>query len=141
MGVSVTVVMDLPALNLFRSWEGPLGRATTRLAKETVFRQKALAPKRTNAMAASLTYRTGGNPAGKGIWFEAGSWTIKYTLFMEEGTAPHKIHAKNAPLLVFFWPKVGRVVAFKSVNHPGTQPYNFLKEGSARAINMWSRGG
>lgn len=137
----VRVVINIPALNQFKSWSGPLGRSVERLARETVFRQKALAPKRTNKMANSIEYRKGGNPAGSGISFQAGSWTVNYTLFMEEGTKPHKIHAKNSPYLVFFWPKVGSVVAFKSVNHPGTKPYNFLKEGTVRAIRMWERGG
>lgn len=47
-------------------------------------------------------------------------------LWHHEGTVPHPIVARRAPLLVFYWPKVGRVVSFKAVNHPGTQPNRFL---------------
>ena len=47
-------------------------------------------------------------------------------LWHHEGTVPHVIRASRAPKLVFFWPKVGRVVAFKQVNHPGTRPNRFL---------------
>lgn len=47
-------------------------------------------------------------------------------LWHHEGTVPHIIRARRAPLLVFFWPRVGRVVAFPRVNHPGTQPNRFL---------------
>lgn len=47
-------------------------------------------------------------------------------LWHHEGTEPHVIEARNAPRLVFFWPKVGAVVSFKRVNHPGTKPNRFL---------------
>lgn len=53
-------------------------------------------------------------------------------LFHHEGTQPHPIVAVRAPgrHLVFFWKKVGHVVAFgpppKGVNHPGTKPNRFL---------------
>lgn len=47
-------------------------------------------------------------------------------LWHHEGTRPHVIRARRAPFLVFFWPKVGRVVRFKQVNHPGTKPNRFL---------------
>lgn len=141
MAASVKVVLDIPALTHFKSWNGPLGHSIRRLARETVWRQKTLAPRRTGTMMGSIEARYGGNPKGKGIWFEAGSWTVKYTLFMEEGTRPHKIQAKKAPALVFFWPKVGKVAHFKSVNHPGTRPYNFLKRGLEGAMNQWERGG
>lgn len=47
-------------------------------------------------------------------------------LWHHEGTRPHVIRARRAPLLVFFWPRVGRVVAFEKVNHPGTKPNRFL---------------
>lgn len=41
-----------------------------------------------------------------------------------DGTDPHVINGN--PLLVFFWGRAGRVVAFPFVNHPGTQPNPFL---------------
>lgn len=53
-------------------------------------------------------------------------------LWHHEGTVPHVIAARNAPRLVFFWRKVGRVVSFKRVNHPGTKPNRFL----LRALNV-----
>lgn len=134
----VWVEMDDAALAAFTSWEGPVGRSTERLAKETVFRQKAMANKRSGAMAAGLHYKKG--KWSRGIEFLAGS-DVDYTLFVDQGTKPHKIEAKNAPYLVFFWPKVGRIVHFKSVNHPGNRPYRFLMKGLERAMGMWQRGG
>lgn len=47
-------------------------------------------------------------------------------LWVHEGTEPHTITGN--PLLVFYWPKVGTVVAFRQVNHPGTRPNRFLVE-------------
>lgn len=35
---------------------------------------------------------------------------------------PHKIFAKNAPALVFFWEREGRVFRGPMVNHPGSSP-------------------
>lgn len=49
-------------------------------------------------------------------------------LWHHEGTKPHVIRARRKPMLVFFWPKVGRVVYFKQVNHPGTQPNRYLTD-------------
>jgi hypothetical protein len=122
----------------FVGWGGPVGRATERLAKETVFRIKSLMNKRTGAMIAGTHYKKG--KWSKGIEFQAGS-DVDYTLYMDQGTKPHVIAAKNAPYLVFFWAKVGRVVHFKSVQHPGTKPYHFLERGLEAALRMWERGG
>jgi hypothetical protein len=122
----------------FTGWGGPVGRSVERLAKETVFRIKAVANKKTGTMAAGMHYKKG--TWSRGIQFDAGS-DVDYTLFVDQGTKPHPIHAKNAPYLVFYWPKVGRVVHFKSVNHPGNKPYRFLEEGLKRALRMWERGG
>lgn len=47
-------------------------------------------------------------------------------LWHHEGTQPHIIRAKNAPKLVFYWARVGKVVAFVQVHHPGTKPNRFL---------------
>lgn len=50
----------------------------------------------------------------------------KIALWHHEGTQPHPITARNAPALVFYWPKIGRIMVTRSVNHPGTQPNRFL---------------
>lgn len=43
-----------------------------------------------------------------------------------DGTPPHVIN--GSPLLVFWWAKAGRVVAFPRVNHPGTKPNHYLTD-------------
>lgn len=49
-------------------------------------------------------------------------------LIHHEGTEPHTITARNAPMLVFWSANAGRVVFARSVSHPGTQPNRFLTE-------------
>ena len=44
-----------------------------------------------------------------------------YARFVEEGQRPHRIEARDAPMLRFYWEKLGRVVEFRSVEHPGTK--------------------
>ena len=50
----------------------------------------------------------------------------KIAMIHHEGTEPHIIRAVNKPKLVFYWPKVGKVVAFTEVHHPGTKPNRYL---------------
>lgn len=52
------------------------------------------------------------------------SANTKYAMFVIKGTRPHVI--KGNPFLAFFWPKVNAFVVFRSVNHPGTKPNDFL---------------
>lgn len=53
-------------------------------------------------------------------------------LWLEDGTAPHIIRAKNASALFFFWEKVGQNVAFVQVSHPGFRGIQFTK-------NAWDK--
>lgn len=138
MAADVVVEIDDAALKVFQGWDGPVGRSIERLAKDTVFFQKVFANKKTGVMAAGLHYKKG--HWSRGIQFDAGS-DVDYAIFSDQGTKPHKIHAKNAPYLVFYWPKVGRVVHFKSVNHPGNKAYKWLERGLQRALNGWERTG
>lgn len=49
-------------------------------------------------------------------------------LIHHEGTTPHIIRPRSAPMLVFYWPKVGGVVRLLQVNHPGTRPNRYLTD-------------
>lgn len=135
----VEFVPDRAKLELFKSWGGELGRSFGRLERETVWRQRQNVGVKTGALKESITSKRKTYKGGLG--FEAGSWTIKYAAVHELGSKPHKIVAKNAPALSFFWPKVGKQVAFKSVNHPGTPAYRWAELGMERAMRMWLRGG
>ena len=132
------VVMDPVAVNYFRSWAGPLGRSVNRLAKETEWRGSVYANYRTGKLKQSIQTKRG--KWKRGIEFKTGS-DVDYALYVHEGTKPHEIKAKNAPYLVFYWPKVGKVVHFKRVWHPGTRAYKYLTRAQEAAMRMWQRGG
>jgi hypothetical protein len=50
----------------------------------------------------------------------------RYAGAIDQGARPHVIRPRRARFLRFYWPKVGRVVFFRRVNHPGNKPYHFL---------------
>lgn len=58
-----------------------------------------------------------------------------YTLLdiLEYGSSPHVILPVRGDYLVFFWPKVGRRVRARRVNHPGTRPYAMLRLSKVKA--------
>jgi hypothetical protein len=66
-----------------------------------------------------------------------------YAVFVHQGTKAHRIAARNAPALRFFWTYSVKYpaftapehqpVKFKSVEHPGTRPRMFLTEAAHRA--------
>jgi hypothetical protein len=49
-----------------------------------------------------------------------------YASYVEHGTRPHDIVAKNGGMLRFYWAKGGGNVAFRKVRHPGTKATHFL---------------
>lgn len=53
------------------------------------------------------------------------SWPTKYAAPIDKGAGPHPIAARRAPYLVFFWPRVGHVVRFRKVRHPGNRAFRF----------------
>jgi hypothetical protein len=91
------------------------------------------APKRTGVFASKIFYRT----FSRGDVEELNVFTPQpLGKWITEGTRPHVIRAKRARFLRFYWPKVGRVVYFKSVNHPGTKANPFM----SRAYRRWLPG-
>ncbi len=71
-------------------------------------------------------------------------WRAPYAQFIDEGTKPHVIRAKNARTLAFRMG--GRTVFRRVVNHPGTSPRPFkalamasgqmsLRDGLTRRVN------
>jgi len=55
--------------------------------------------------------------------------------YTARGSTP--IVARNARFLRFFWPKVGRVVFFRKVMHPGNKPYKFLYNATRSAYRVY----
>jgi hypothetical protein len=95
---------------------------------------RGLAPERSGALKAAIRE----DPQRR-----SGPWTIDggvsvdvpYAAAVHEGARPHVIRARRAPFLRFYWPKVGRVVFFKSVNHPGNAPNPFLTNAGHRVAS------
>lgn len=92
------------------------------------------APKKTGVFAAGIRYRTftSGDVDELRVYTPQplGKWIL-------EGTKPHVITPRGPGYpLRFFWPKVGRVVRFMRVNHPGTKANPFL----SRAYRRWLPG-
>jgi hypothetical protein len=140
----VIVVMNEPMVDWFKGWTGPVGRAVIRLANSTASYQRALAPRKTGALVASirtgrrgrwaggLEIRIGANPPAAGPGDRRG-----YSYFQNQGTMPHVIRARNAPALRFFWVKVGHWVTFKSVLHPGHRARHWADNGMVIALRNW----
>lgn len=47
-------------------------------------------------------------------------------LWLEEGTKPHEIVARNASVLAFYWPKIDGMFFGPRVNHPGNKAYRIF---------------
>jgi hypothetical protein len=88
--------------------------------------------RRPGTLRDSIVTRLVADPGPVGVAVLVGS-EDPIALWHHEGTQPHLIRARNKPRLVFFWPQVGHVVAFKQVNHPGTKPNRYLTDALAAA--------
>lgn len=51
--------------------------------------------------------------------------------WLETGTAPHEIAARNSPALAFFWDKLGMNVLFRRVSHPGFAGIHYTEQAFA----------
>jgi hypothetical protein len=137
---NATVVMDPKALSvLFKGPSGPVMRhlvAQGELVKNEARRRVGVA--RPDPYTAARRKRQPGTlrdhivkrvvplPGGQvGISVVAED---PIALWHHEGTVPHIIRPRNGPFLVFYWPRVGRVVRLRVVRHPGTQPNRFLTD-------------
>lgn len=56
----------------------------------------------------------------------------EYSIFVEYGTSPHIIRAKNKSSL--YWTVDGKSFFSKSVMHPGTNPYPFMRPARNKII-------
>lgn len=131
-----TIRINKAAVDYLRGWNGEVGREIEKLARHTVKLQKALAPKRTGHLAASIHYTK--STGKQGISFTTES-KVKHAIWMEEGTRPHIIRPKKrGGVLAFYWPKVGRDVALRHVMHPGTKGHHFMQRGLEAAMRLFN---
>lgn len=128
---SVTVTLFQPEINkVLRSPAGPVSRHL--LIRGERIKQAAirLAPKVTGNLAAHIVKRMTRKGAEPQVL--VGVENVPYAIFVHEGTQPHEIVARNASVLSFYWPKVGAMVAFPRVMHPGNAPNRFLLRAAQR---------
>jgi phage gpG-like protein len=74
----------------------------------------------TGRLRASITHRVFSSPSG--AFAEVGT-NVEYAAFVEYGTGPHTITARNKQAL--YWKGAAHPV--RSVQHPGNRPYPFLR--------------
>jgi len=78
--------------------------------------------------------------SGVQVWRGGAKSDLERASYTEDDTAPHIIRAKNAPYLVFFYRKLGRVVHRYQVFHPGTRgAHMFLRGAIATEANIDTR--
>lgn len=116
------MAVDLSGLRgkIRRYGEGVAAIAARKVEQDT----QAAAPVRTGGLRSQIAAGPP-VPAGDVLWVRIRS-AAAYSSYVDEGTGPHPIEGN--PLLVFFWPKVGEVVFFRHVNHPGTTAREFFAE-------------
>ena len=107
-----------------------------RLAQDTIRRRlNEDVPVKTRELKRSIEVTARPTARGMKVIAQAGGPGIPQALTTEKGARPHKIVARRAKALTFYWPKAGRVVSFKSVNHPGNPPMPWFYP----VINDWPR--
>lgn len=141
----VYVLLYDPVIEHMRGWDGDIGRSVHALCRDMVRAQRAFAPIRTGRLrksitigalgrnAAGITTQVGANPEQSGVF--------GYGFYQEVGTRPHVIRARpDNPTghMVFFWARVGKVVRFRSVNHPGHRGTHWAMKGAEAAMLTWS---
>lgn len=117
-------------------WNSGFGRRMKTSARVMVRLSKDNAPVRDGRLRASIGHNLKERrQSAQGIWYNVGS-SVKYALYMESGTRPHPIlPKKEGGFLVFFWPRVGKVVRMKAVFHPGTVAKKYLERALVAVIS------
>ncbi|MGW3421289.1 HK97 gp10 family phage protein [Streptomyces phaeochromogenes] len=108
-------------INVSPNWPKHLREAAqdflTDIAKEVHRDMVRYAPVNTGRLRNDLDWEVNGLKA------RVGARTVEYAIFVEEGTSPHSIKAKNGGALN--WPGASHPV--NEVNHPGTQASWFMR--------------
>lgn len=122
----------------FQSWGGPVGLRLADATKLVAVTAKVVAPKDTGELAGGHETDYGHHGSRRDL--ESRVVAIpEHAIFVIKGTQPHIIKARTKPLLVFFWKKVGHVVTFKQVSHPGhPTPNNYLFRSLSRVMRRFT---
>lgn len=117
-------VYDAELKTFLTSKNGPVGRYLHRQGKQVERAAKRQVGKKTGALRSSIHMRHLLDARGQYIEVKA---STPYALAHHEGTKPHVIKPKNAPILRFS-NKSGSVIHARTVNHPGTKPNRYLSD-------------
>ncbi len=84
---------------------------------------QAHVPVRTGQTRDSLNAHTSATADGARVEL----WGSQVAQWVITGTRAHPIDAVNAPVLAFYWERMGAMFFGPHVNHPGTQPNDFRR--------------
>lgn len=112
----------LDRANLNRTFRSAGRSEGEKAARAVVNRAKVLCPVDTGRLRASIRVERR-SFLGLRLRWTVGS-DVEYAAYVNDGTRPHKITAKNAKALRFRWK--GQTVIVRSVQHPGTKAKPFL---------------
>lgn len=111
MGATVRVRIDKRALDReLHDRDGAVGRVVAGFAGQV-----------TKEIKAEFQNRAGGSFWPVQSTIDQGARGV-YLVVTVKASKPHRIVAKGAPALVFFWEKKGSMFIGPSVNHPGSTP-------------------
>lgn len=92
-------------------------------------------PVKTKELKESIQFKVSHRNEESIIDVKAGGPNIPQAETTEKGARPHVIVPKRANALTFYWPKAGRVVSLKKVNHPGNPPRPWFQP----TMNEWRK--
>lgn len=116
-----------------RTWAARVTEAAGQRTMEQMRQHEA--PRKTGELARSAQVRPF---RGSYSRFVTGvSFHVIQAATTDRGARPHVIRPRRpGGMLVFYWPKVGRVVHLRKVNHPGNRPQRWFAAGLRR---WWPR--
>lgn len=126
-------IVDRVEMNRFLSWAGPIGSDLRRRGRTLQFRATRSAGVRSGKLRLDIETRE--SVRVDGLELSVGNWNTKYARAHHEGSAPHEIVAKNAPMLKFYWAKKATWVSTKRVWHPGTKANPYLTRWLREAVS------
>lgn len=122
------VYNDAELHQLLEAPGGPVGRDLLRRAGNVRVRAEQLTNETLNRSTRPGTHYHDAHVTGLAaapLMAFAGN-DADHAMILNVGSRPHIIRARNAPYLVFYSPRAGRIIRTKEVRHPGTRAYALL---------------
>ena len=138
--MAVTVRLNQSEIQRFiRANDGPVARDLLRrgervrqLARQKVGVSQGNGPHLRDTIVKRLVQDAQGPAVHVGTF--APKEKVQLAFWHHQGTEPHVILPRRASLLVFYWPRVDRVVYLRKVQHPGTKPNPYLVDALREGI-------